>query len=79
MTEEEVIKYTVIHEYEAIRYPELRRAQIVKVITFTALGLPPMWIEIPVEEYTPEREIQEVRKRLEQELGRRIEQRIIRS
>jgi len=79
MVEEKVIRYTVIHEYEAIRYPELRRAQIVKVITFTALGLPPMWIEIPIEEYSLEREREEVKKRLEQELGRKIEQPIIRS
>ena len=67
-----VILYVVLHEFETVRYPTLRKAQLVKVITFTAMGLPPMWVEIPVEKYSPEVEKEYVRKRLEQELGRKI-------
>jgi len=70
----EKIKYVVLHEWETVRYPELRRAEIVKVITFTALGLAPMWVEIPVEKYTPEVEKEYVRKELERVLGRKIEE-----
>ena len=79
MSKEKKIEYTVLHEWETVRYKDLKTAQIVRVITFTAMGLPPMWIEIPKEEYTIEKEKELVKKRLEAELGRKIEEEVARA
>jgi len=78
VAEEKEIKYVVLNEWETVRYPELRKAELVKVITFTALGLPPMWVEIPKEKYSPEIEAEYVKKKLEEVLGRKISERVVR-
>lgn len=58
----EEIEITILDRAEMITYPTIEKEVKVMSITFIAPGIPPLTVRIPKEEYTPEREDEEIRK-----------------
>jgi len=68
VAEEQEYEVTIIGREEVTVFPRLREAVRVYMITYVAAGLPPATIEIPVEEYTEEREKELIRADIERRL-----------
>jgi len=68
VAEKEEYEVTIIGREEITVFPRLREAVRVKMVTYVAAGLPPATIEIPVEEYTEEREKELIRADIERRL-----------
>jgi len=68
VAEEEEYEVTIIGREEITVFPRLREAVRVKMVTYVAAGLPPATIEIPLEEYSLEREkeliLEDIKRRL---------------
>ena len=62
----EEVEITILDRSEIVTYPTLEKAVTVKSITFTASAIPPLTVRIPIEEYTPERETEEIRKAIKE-------------
>jgi len=68
VAEKEEYEVTIIGREETTVFPRLREAVRVKAVTYVAAGLAPATIEIPVEEYTKEKEKELIRADIERRL-----------
>jgi len=57
---QEELEVTILSRDDITTYPRLREAVKVRVITYLAPGMPARTVRIPVEEWSPEREAQEI-------------------
>jgi len=62
----ERIQVTILDRSEITIYPTLEKEQKIVSVTFTAPGIPPLTVRIPKEEYSPEREAEEIRKAIKE-------------
>jgi len=62
----EEILITILDRAELVTYPEMEKEVRVMSITFTAPGIPPLTVKIPKEEYSKEREDEEIRKAIKE-------------
>jgi len=71
--EGERYEVTVIRRRDITVYPKIRQPLRVRLVTYSAAGLPPRTLSIPKEEWTLEREKQLVRRDIERRLKIRPE------
>jgi len=69
VAEKEEYEVTIIGREEVTVFPRLREAVRVRMVTYVGAGLPPATIEIPVEEYTPEKEKELIREDIKRRLA----------
>jgi len=62
----EEIEITILDRSEITTYPTLEKEVKVMSITFTAPGIPPLTVRIPKEEYSKEKEDEEIRKAIKE-------------
>jgi len=62
----EEIEITILDRSEITTYPTLEKEVKVMSITFTAPGIPPLTVRIPKEEYSAEKETEEIRKAIKE-------------
>ena len=60
------IEITILDRSEITTYPTLEKEVKVMSITFTAPGIPPLTVRIPKEEYSPEKEEEEIKKAIKE-------------
>lgn len=62
----EGIDVTILDRSEISTYPTVEKEVKVISITFTAPTIPPLTVRIPLEEYTVERETEEIKKAIKE-------------
>lgn len=62
----EEVEITILDRSEITTYPTLEKEVKVMSITFTAPGIPPLTVRIPKEEYSKDRENEEIRKAIKE-------------
>jgi hypothetical protein len=62
----EEVMITILDRSEITTYPTLEKEVKVMSITFTATGIPPLTVRIPKEEYSAERETEEIKKAIKE-------------
>lgn len=62
----EEVEITILDRSEITTWPTLEKEVKVMSITFTAPGIPPLTVRIPKEEYSEERETEEIRKAIKE-------------
>jgi len=62
----EKVEITILDRSEIITYPTLEKEVKVMSVTFSAPGIPPLTVRIPKEEYSKEREDEEIRKAIQE-------------
>ena len=63
---EERMKVKILSREKIVTYPKIRQPKETIAVTFVAPGLPPATVFIPADEYSKEREIEEIRKKIEE-------------
>lgn len=74
----EEIEISVLDRSEIVTYPTLEKEVKVTSITFSAPGIPPLTVRIPKEEWSKEREDEEIRKAIKEYRERKPEIKTIR-
>ena len=62
----EEVEILILDRSEIITYPTLEKEVPVISVTFTAPGIPPLTVRIPKEEYSKEREDEEIKKAIKE-------------
>jgi len=69
----EELEITILDRSELSTFPTLEKEVKVVSTTFTAPGIPPLTVRIPKEEWSEEKEIEEIRKAIKEYRERRPE------
>lgn len=69
----EELEITILDRSEISIFPTLEKEVRVVSVTFTAPGIPPLTVRIPKEEWSPERENEEIRKAIKEYRERKPE------
>jgi len=60
------VEVRILDRSEVTTYPTLTEEKKVVSVTFTAPGIPPLTVRIPKEEYSKEREDEEIKKAIQE-------------